>query len=162
MAGLHISDLAEAMVPFEVNSIAVDAGGQLTRFDPRERPFGFHFDCLGLRFAAVARHRGEQTWLQVTTKAGPLPYTAESPERRRHALAILRASGGLPHGRVAISQDRQIEISGEIPLAPRLTAVHVISAATELMLELRPYIGLLNDFVLSAVRSTGQSAEASS
>ena len=110
----------------------------------------------------MARHRGEQTWLQVTTKAGPLPYTAESPERRRHALAILRASGGLPHGRVAISQDRQIEISGEIPLAPRLTAVHVISAATELMLELRPYIGLLNDFVLSAVRSRGQSAEASS
>lgn len=148
MAGLNISELG-TMVPFEVNSVAVGADGRLTRVDPRERPFRFHFGCLGLRFTAATRHHDGDLWLQVSAKAGPLPYSAESPERRQNAFSILRASLGLRHARLGISRDRQIELIGEIPLAARLTPVNVISATTELVLELKPLVGLLNEFVFA-------------
>lgn len=149
---MHIARLAQTIGPYELNSLAVDSAGELTRIDPRERPFGFRFDCLGLRFTAATRLRNGSVWLQVNAKIGPLPYTAESLERRRYAMAIMRASHGLPHGRLGVSRDRQIEISGEVPLAGTLTAVNVVSAAAALVLEVKPYLGLLGDFVMDGLR----------
>lgn len=146
---MHITHLAETMIPFELNSIAVNAAGELTRVNPRERPFGFSFECLGLRFSAAARQRSGRTWLQMAAQVGPLPYTAESLERRQSGMTILRACQGLPRGRIAVSRDGQIQVSGEIPLDSRLTAVNVVSAAAELVLEVKPYLSLLGDFVLT-------------
>lgn len=150
MPGLRIAQLAETAFPLEVNSLFVDASGQLNRIDPRERPFKFTFASLGLRFDAATRVRQSKLWLMLTAKAGPLPYSAESLERRRDALAIIRASRGLPHGKLGLSQDRQIEVSGEIPLDDPLTPVQVVSAAAQLVLEIKPYVALLADFVLRA------------
>jgi hypothetical protein len=138
--------------PFELNSLALDSHGELTRIDPRERPFGFHFECLGLRFVAATRLHNGMVWLQLSAAAGVLPYTAESQERRLHAMAILRASRTLPHGRIGVSRDGQIEVCGEMPLSGALTAVNVLSAAAEMLLELKPYLSLLGDFAITDLR----------
>lgn len=147
MSGMRITQLAETAFPLEVNSLFIDAEGELNRIDPRERPFGFRFEYLGLRFAASTRVRKGKLWLQLTAKVGPIPYTAESQDRRRDALAIMRASLALPHGRLGVSRDRQIEVAGEFPLSEPLTPVSVVSAAAELVLEIKPYLALLTDFV---------------
>jgi hypothetical protein len=151
VTGLRIARLAETAFPLEVNSLFVGPDGELNRIDPRERPFGFTFECLGLKFAATTRVRQGKLWLQVTAKAGPVPYTAESVERRREVMAIVRAGGALRHGRAGVSRDRQIEIVGELQLTEPLTPVHVVSAAAELVLELKPYISVIADFVPAAI-----------
>lgn len=152
MSGLRITRLAETAFPLEVNSLFIDADGELNRIDPRERPFGFNFECLGLRFAASTRVRKSKLWLNLTAKVGPVPYTAESLDRRRDALAIMRASLALPHGKLGLTRDRHIEICGDVPLVEPVTPVHVISAAAQLVLEIKPYVALLSDFVPSAWR----------
>lgn len=152
VTGMHIAHLAQTTGPFEVNSLALDPDGRLIRVDPRARPFGFRFQCLGLGFVASTRQSQDKLLLQLSAKAGPLPYTAESLERRRHALAILRASRSLPHARIGVTRDGQIEVAGEIPLPPVLTAVNVVSSAAQLVLELKPYLSLLGDFVLAGWR----------
>lgn len=150
MPGLRIAQLAETAFPLEVNSLFVDSNGQLNRIDPREHAFRFTFESLGLHFDAATRVRQSKLWLKLTAKAGPVPYTAESLERRRNALAIIRTSQSLPHGKLGLSPDRQIEISGEIPLTDPLTPVQVVSAAARLVLEVKPYVALLADFVSQA------------
>lgn len=147
MSGTHIARLAETAFPLEVNSLFVDAEGDLKRIDPRERPFGFSFDCLGLGFIGATRVRQGQVWLRLAAPLGPLPYTAESGQRRRDAYAILRARLGVPHGRLAISRDRQMEVTSEAALGEPLTAVSVVSAAARLVLEMRPLIRLVVDYV---------------
>lgn len=147
LTGVRINRLAETAFPLEVNSLYVDADGVLNRIDPRERPFGFRFDILGLRFAAVTRARKGKLWLQLAAEVGPIPYTAESQDRRRDVLAIMRATLSLPHTKMGMSRDRHIEVVGELPLAEPLTPVNIVSAAAELVLEIKPYITLLTDFV---------------
>ena len=152
VSGMRITRLAETAFPLEVNSLYVDADGELNRIDPRERPFGFRFECLGLRFVAATRVRKGALLLQLTAKVGPIPYTAESQDRRRDALVIMRSSLALQHIKMGMSRDRQIEVVGEFPIAEPLTPISVVSAATELVLEIKPYITLLADFVTTASR----------
>lgn len=152
MSGMRIARLAETAFPLEVNSLFIDAEGELSRIDPRERPFSFSFACLGLRFSASTRVRKARPWLMLVARIGPVPYTAESRERRRDALAIMRATLALPHGKLGLTRDGHIEVSGQMPLAEPLTPVNVISAATGLVLEIRPYVALLSEFVPSAWR----------
>jgi len=147
---MRIAQLAETAFPLEVNSLFIDADGELNRIDPRERPFGFRFECLGLRFAASTRARKGKLCLQLAATVGPVPYTAESQDRRRDALAIMRATLALPHGRLGLSRDRQIEVAGEFPLSEPLTPVSVVSAAAELVLEIMPYLALLGEVVTAA------------
>ena len=152
MSGLRITRLAETAFPLEVNTLFVDAAGELNRIDPRERPFGFTFECLGLRFSASTRVRRTRLWLKLAAKIGPVPYTAESLARRREALAIIRATLALPHGKLGLTRDGHIEVSGEVPLREPFTPVNVVSAAAGLVLEIKPYVTLLGDFVPSAWR----------
>lgn len=147
VTGLRITRLAETAFPLELNSLSVGDDGELHRIDPRARPFGFTFECLGLRFTASTRVRQGKLWLQLAANVGPVPYTAESVDRRRDTLAIMRSASTLPHGRVGISHDRQIEISGELQLSEPLTPVHVLSAAAEIILEIKPYAALIADFI---------------
>lgn len=158
MTGLRITRLAETAFPLEVNSLFVGTDGDLNHIDPRERPFGFTFECLGLSFTASTRVREGKLWLQLAAKVGPVPYTAESAERRRDVVAIIRSSSTLPHGRVGISRDRQIELSGELRLSEPLTPVHVVSAAAELVLEIKPYVTLITDFISGADRRAANRA----
>lgn len=150
MTGLRITRLIEAALPLEVNSLFVGPDGDLSRIEPRERPFGFTFESLGLAFSASTKVRHGKVWLTLMATFGPLPYTAESPNRRREAFAILRASETLPHGRLALSPNRQIELSSELPLIEPLTPVNVVSAAAELVIKIAPLVGLLTDFVACA------------
>ena len=152
MSGMRITQLAETAFPLEVNSLYVDADGELNRIDPRERSFGFTFECLGLRFSASTRVRKNELWLKLAAKVGPIPYTAESLTRRRDALAIMRATLALPHGKLGLTRDSHIEVSGEVPLQEPLTPVNVVSAAAQLVLQVKPYVTLLSDFVPSAWR----------
>lgn len=152
MSGMRIARLAETAFPLEVNSLYIDAEGDLARIDPRERPLSFSFNCLGLRFSASTRMRNAKPWLMLTARIGPIPYTAESRQRRRDALAIMRATLALPHGKLGLTRDAQIEVSGVVPLAESLTPLNVISAATALVLEVKPYVALLSEFVPSAWR----------
>src|SRR3546814_5757066 len=70
VTGLRITRLAETAFPLEVNSLFVSADGELNHIDPRERPFGFTFECLGLRFTASTRVRQGKLWLQLAAKIG--------------------------------------------------------------------------------------------
>lgn len=147
---MRITRLAETAFPLEVNSLHIGPDGSLTRIDPREHTFGFRFECLGLGFAASTKVRKGKVWLQIVGTFGPVPYTAESADARRDAMAIVRASEALPHGRIVVSPDRQIQLSGELPLTEPLTPVHVVSAAAELVIEMKPLVALLSDFLPKA------------
>lgn len=158
MSGLRITSLAETAFPLEVNSLFVGDDGELQRIDPRERPFSFSFECLGLRFSATTRVRQGKLWLRLSAALGPVPYTAESVDRRRDALAIMRSGHLMPHGNLGVSRDGQIEISGELRLAEPLTPVNVVSAAAELVLEVKPFVDLLSEFVPCAGRRAANPA----
>ena len=79
----------------------------------------------------------------------PLPYSIESRQRRQHALALQRATRNLPHTRIITGPNKSVRAIGELPVERPLSAGRLIGAITVLLLELMPYLALVNEFLPS-------------
>jgi hypothetical protein len=132
-------------LPVELNSLSVDADGELRIVDPLARPIAFAFRWVGVDFTGGVGSTGEGSALRISGTVGPMPYSAESIPARRNAIAILFGSSLAPHVKLTLSPDQQIRASGEIAVRPPLTPKLLVAAAIRLALELRPYLKLLLD-----------------
>lgn len=145
MQSTHIAFIAKQPIPIEFNTIVVREDGSVERHIPG-RPVTFRFSYLGIPFTAHTQTEDDHPVLHLDGEVCPAPYSAESIPARRATHAILRASWSLPHGRLIAWPGGYIRATGRIPLPRPLTPVALISAVVSTLLDLRPYLDLLDEF----------------
>jgi hypothetical protein len=106
-------------------------------------PLCFRFCFKEVPFTARIAQQQDGAALSLTGDLGTLPFTAESPRRRRRLRLVLAAARRAPGMAWEITGDHHISVSGETMLALPLTPVAVIAAATGLLLRSRPYLELI-------------------
>ena len=113
---------------------------------PPARPSGvlrFRFCFREVPFEACAERRQNRPVLILTGELGTLPFSIESPARRRRLRKVLAAAGLFSGLRWEVTSAQTIRASGEIDLGAALTPTAIIAGTATLLLRSRPYIELM-------------------
>ena len=131
-------------LPPEEPRLRINADGslQIGRTDGQIE-FAFHY--LGITFDANTRPTAGGIVVQLAAEIAPLPYSAEGVATRRAVVAIIEASQAMPEARLVVSKSRWIYCIGKAPLPGNWEAQDVITAATRLVLEVKPYLVMLEE-----------------
>ena len=139
-----VKSVADTTLPLEVGTIAIGEDGHISH-GPSDRVLHFRFRACDIDFEAEIA--SGQSPLRITANLGKLPFTAESPDGRRLARSVLAATDRLRHGQILLSDEQDMVLRGELsPPTPR-TPVNVIATAVALVLDFKPYIGLLTEAI---------------
>jgi hypothetical protein len=131
-------------LPPEEPRLRIKADGSL-QIGRQDGQIEFSFNYRGLTFEANTRPTAGGTVVQVAAKIRPLPYSAEGVTLRRAVIAILEASQALPEARLVVSKHRWIYCIGKSALPADWEPQDVITAATRLVLEVKPYLLMLQE-----------------
>lgn len=131
-------------LPPEEPRLRVNADGTL-QIGRKDGQIEFAFHYLGLTFEANTRPTASGTVVQIAAEIAPLPYSAEGVTTRRAVLAIVEAAQTMPEARLVISKSRWIYCIGKGALPTRWEPIDVITAATRLVLEVKPYLVMLQE-----------------
>jgi hypothetical protein len=137
-----LAEVARTALPLGVNAIFVDADGILAVSRP-PRPSRLKFFVEELHFNVAVSPDAEASACQIWAEIGFVPYTVESPERRRQVLAILRAAHGLPHARFVVENGQKILLVADSRYSGPITAEQLIYETVLLIQEARPYLRLI-------------------
>lgn len=107
----------------------------------------FSFAYIGLRFGANTRKIDSGTILQVAADIGPDPYSVEGADLRRAVHAIIEESQHLPYSRLVITKQKRIFCIGKASVNTPSAPVDLISAAVEIMLDIKPYLDMLAEIL---------------
>jgi hypothetical protein len=131
-------------LPPEEPRLRVNADGTL-QIGRKDGQIEFAFNYLGLTFEANTRPTASGAVVQVAAEVAPLPYSAEGVVTRRAVVAILDASQTLGEVRLVVSKSRWIYCIGKSALPDGWEPKDVIAAATRLVLEVKPYLTILQE-----------------
>lgn len=139
-----VKSVADTMLPLEVGAVAIGEDGHISH-STADRVLHFRFRACGIDFEGEIA--GADAPLKISANLGKLPFTAESPDGRRLARSVLAATDRLCNGQILLSDEQDMVLRGELaPPSPR-TPVNVIATAVALVLDFKPYIGLLSEAV---------------
>jgi hypothetical protein len=132
----------------EFGSFSLSSEGELVRGDAAN-VVEFTFAHDGIQYIARAEHRGEEGVLDVVGHLGLVPYSAESPEQRKTLFDRLNHHSDTGFGRVAVTPNQELVVTGPVAVALPITAVNILTAVTEFLLHVEP---LAREFAPLAVR----------
>lgn len=121
-----------------------------------DRKLDFGFEYRGIPFVVRAEAKSQSTHLEIRASLGTLPYTAENPERRATALAILNAASTGLGGRVRLSREQRVILVEKFQFDEPLTPAILLTRAAELVLMAKPYLELLALVVPPPLASGGK------
>ncbi len=135
-------------LPLGVNAVYMGTDGILAISRP-PRSSRLKFFVENLHFNVAVSLEGEQAVCQIWAEIGYIPYTVESPQRRRQILSILRASQGLPHARFVVENGQKILLISDSRSHDAVTVDHLIYEAVQLVQEARPFLRLIAEQMTS-------------
>ena len=145
-----LAAVARSALPLGLNAIYQTDDGVLA-IPERDHPSRVRFLVEGLPFnIAVSPHAIEDadgTVCQIWAEIGFVPYSVQSPERRRAVLTILRHAGALVHARFVIDGRQRILLTSEQRRIEGMTPDDVIHQAVLMVLQGRPYLHLLAEYL---------------
>ena len=136
-----LASLGRLAGPLEIDRVDAGIAGL-----PPARPSGvlrFRFCFREVPFEARAERRQNRPMLMLTGDLGTLPFSIESPARRRRLRKVLSAAGLFSGLRWEVTSAQTIRASGEIDLGTALTPTAIIAGTATLLLRSRPYIDLI-------------------
>lgn len=104
--------------------------------------FGFEYRDIPFVVRAVAHDLG--TDMEIRASLGNLPYTAENPEGRMTALAIVKEASRALGGRVTMDRSQRIVLAERYRLEEPLTPTVLLTRTVQLVLAAKPYLELLS------------------
>ena len=131
-------------LPPEEPRLRINADGSL-QIGRKDGQIEFAFNFLGLTFEANTRPTASGTVVQVAAEIAPLPFSAEGVGTRRAVVAIIEASQVMAEVRLVVSKSRWIYCIGKAGLPTHWEPQDVIAAATRLVLEVKPYLAMLQE-----------------
>jgi hypothetical protein len=131
-------------LPPDEPRLRINADGSL-QIGRKDGQIEFAFHHLGMTFEANTRPTASGTVVQVAAAIAPLPYSAEGVATRRAVIAIIDGSQILTEVRLVVSKSRWIYCIGKSALPTDWEPQDVIAAATRLVLEVKPYLVMLQE-----------------
>jgi hypothetical protein len=135
--------------PFRLGPFMVDSAGRLSPGDPEAAPaflFRWRGRAVRARLAEASAGNGR---LRLQTTVGRVPSTASTPDQtlRPRGFALLRWLGkSVPAAwRVQLLADHRVWLETETRIALPITAATLITEITSFLLELAPYLDLLDE-----------------
>lgn len=127
-------------------------------FGNERKPFDFQFVYRGIPLGAHIS-AGEAPILEISGEVGPLPFTAESGEARRHLMAVVEAANAALGNPFRVAGG-QISVDIAMPLSWPLAAVGVVTSVSLLLVRLKPYLECIEIFLRPPVerQQTGGAA----
>jgi len=139
-----LSMLKLQQLPPDEPRLRIHADGSL-QIGSKDGQIEFAFNYLGLTFEANTRPTASGAVVQVAAEIAPLPFSAEGVAARRTVIAIIEASQVMPEARLVVSKSRWIYCIGKAALPGDWEPLDVITAATRLVLEVKPYLVMLQE-----------------
>lgn len=138
-----LAEVARNALPLGMNAVFMTPEGVLGIARP-PRPSKLTFVAEGLPFHAAVSPDGEDGAIcQIWAEVGHIPYTVQSPDRRRRILSILRGIRGLSRARFVVQDGQKILLVGESRIAGQVTPEDLILETVLLIQEARPFLRLL-------------------
>lgn len=103
--------------------------------------FGFEYRRIPFVVQAVANNQG--TDMSLRASLGNLPFTAEDPERRATAIAILEIASSDLGGRIRLTREQRLVLDEQIRLDEPLTPSVLLTRTATVVLRAKPYLELL-------------------
>lgn len=107
----------------------------------------FQFTYLGYPFAVRAEAGARGATVNIRAILGYLPYTSESRRGRYGAMRVLEASSQAMGQRVRLGSGQRLIMSDKRMTADALTPVNLMSIMVGMLLEAKPYLELLADYL---------------
>lgn len=141
-----LAEVAQTALPFSPDSFFMTPEGVLGIAKP-PRPARLHFMAEGLPFSIAVGFDGETSRSQVWAEVGHIPYTAQSPERRRQLLAVLRGIEGLAHVTFVVQEGQKILLFSEKTFDGQPSPEDLIHQTVLAVQEARPFLRLLAPYL---------------
>ncbi len=137
-----LAEVAKSALPIGMNAIFMTPDGVPGIAKP-PRPSKLHFVADGLPFSVAVSTDGDASVCQIWAEVGHIPFTAQSPERRRHLLNILRGAKDLKRAKFVIQQSQKVLLFSETRIEGHVTPESLVYDTACLLQEARPFLRLL-------------------
>ncbi len=141
-----LAEVAQTALPFSPDSFVMTPEGVLGIAKP-PRPARLHFVADDLPFNIAVSFDGERSRSQIWAEVGHIPYTAQSPERRRQLLGILRAIQTLKHAKFLVQEGQKILLFSESQFSGQASPEDLIHQTILALQEARPFLRLLAPYL---------------
>jgi hypothetical protein len=135
--------------PLRIGPFTVDQFGMLSPSSPTLFPaFTLRWRGRLVRASLMQEMMPSETWqLGFSSRVGRIPSTATQTAQRGHVLQMMRhLPTMLPEGwRLMLRADHTIELIGVATIIMPVSAVGLITAITSFLLELDPYLCVLDE-----------------
>ncbi len=137
-----MAEVAETALPLSPSAIFMTPEGVLGIAKP-PRPSKLQFTVDGLSFNVAVTFDGTESVCQILAEVGHVPYTAQSPDRRRNILALLRGLHGVKHIKFLVQEGQKILLFSESRLDGHATPEDLIHQTVLVLQEARPFLKIL-------------------
>ncbi len=137
-----LAEVAQTALPFNPDTFVMTPDGVLGIAKP-PRPARLHFVADGLPFSIAVSFDGTTSVSQIWAEVGHIPYTAQSPERRRQILAVLRGIPAMAHARFLVQEGQKILLFSEGRFDGHAAPEDLIHQTVLALQEARPFLRLL-------------------
>ena len=110
----------------------------------------FRFVYLGFPFAVSAEAGTKGSSIDIRSILGCLPYSSESFQARQGAMKVLAAATGTLGQRVRLGKGQRLEMSARRTSKDPLTPVNLVSIMAGILLEAKPFLDLLSEYLAVA------------
>lgn len=141
-----LAEVAKSALPIGLNAIFTTPEGVLGIAKP-PRPSRLHFVAGGLPFHVSVGVEGEESICQIWAEVGHIPYTAQSPERRRTLLSLLRGMQDLKRAKFVVQGGHKILLFAETRIDGHVTPDDLAFETVMLIQEARPFVRLLGEYL---------------
>jgi hypothetical protein len=107
------------------------------------RQVAFRFSYREVPCTAISERRGSDSVLRLVCNFGPLPFTAEGAEPRRHVLQAIAAAKSDTGLDWRLSSAHSVVLMGDVPLQRQSTPAAMIAGVVAVLLRADEYFGLL-------------------
>ena len=137
-----MAEVAETALPLSPSAIFMTPEGILGIAEP-PRPSKLQFTVDGLSFNAAVTFDGAESVCQILADVGHIPYTAQSPDRRRNILAVIRGIQDLRNIKFIVQEGQKILLFSESRLDGHATPEDLIHQTVLTLQEARPFLKIL-------------------
>jgi hypothetical protein len=141
-----LAEVSQAALPLRLGTVHVNSDGLLgISAVPASAKQRFVIDDL--LFNVSIDPVGDGSRFRIWSEIGWVPYTAQSPQRRRDVLAILRATQHLERSCFVLDEGQKILVIGESHVDEHIDVTGVVCETLLFLQEVRPYLRILSEYL---------------
>ena len=141
-----LAEVSQAALPLRLGTVHVNSDG-LLGIASTPAPSKQQFVIDDMLYHVSTEPAGDGSRFRIWAELGWVPYTAQSPERRRDVLAILRATQHLERSCFVLDGGQKILVIGESHVDEHIDVTGVVFETLLFLQEVRPYLRILSEYL---------------